>query len=69
MFTNLRVGPVVALDNIKGKQVALEDLLERNCFVIAYITKKDHPIFKMWKDEEVKPKAVLITVEYIKNYE
>lgn len=69
MFTNLRVGPVVALDDIRGKKVALEDLLERDCFVVAYITRKTHPIFEMFKDEKVKPKAVIITVEYIKNYE
>ena len=69
MFTNFRVGPVVALDNIKGKEVAIQDLLERDYFVIAYITKKSHPIYELFKDEKVKPEAVIITVEYLKNYE
>jgi hypothetical protein len=71
LFSNIILGPLVGVDTSEGLQEVLEDLLDDGIVNVAYITDKRHEVFKMMKKgrPEENPMAVLITIQYIKQYD
>jgi hypothetical protein len=71
LFSNFKVGPLVGVDENAMLQEILNNLLDEGFVNIACITDKKHEAFKMMKKgrPEENPVAVLITIEYLKEYD
>ena len=72
MFSNLQLGPLVAIDSLKDVQKHREYIFERGYIPHLLITDERHEIFnnfKKGKNRKFKTVAVFITVQYIESYE
>jgi hypothetical protein len=71
LFSNIIPGPVVSITHLDMKQDIMNDLLNKYLYIVAYITDKQHPAFKMFQESRPleKPVAVFITIQYIEVYD
>lgn len=69
MFKNLTVGPAICSDKPLMIRQIKKDIELENLIVVAIITDKTNPIFKMFDNQQVQANVVFITMQYIKPYE
>ena len=73
LFNNLKIGPVVAIDDLSRKQEHYWDILEKGFVPIAFIEDENNAVLNSFQNnkntKDFKTKAVFITVYYNKPYE
>lgn len=69
MFSNLIVGPAICSDKPLLAKEIKKDIEKEGLIVVAIVTNKKDPIFKMFDHQEIKAEIVFITIQYKKNYE
>jgi hypothetical protein len=74
-FSNIGIGPVIGIEELKRKAGTLHDIAERGLFVTSFITDFEHPTFVEFRAEHEKQTtnfiavAIFVTAYHIDNYD